>query len=65
MAENQDGQEKSQEPTARRLQQAREKGQVARSRELTTLAVTLVNSSRADPSRPTALPISAIPSGAS
>lgn len=41
MAENQDGQEKSQEPTARRLQQAREKGQVARSRELTTLAVTL------------------------
>jgi flagellar biosynthetic protein FlhB len=41
MAENEDGQEKSQEPTARRLQQAREKGQVARSRELTTLAVTL------------------------
>jgi len=41
MAENQDGQEKSQEPTARRLQQARQKGQVARSKELTTLAVTL------------------------
>lgn len=41
MAENQDGQEKSQEPTSRRLSQAREKGQVARSKELTTLAVTL------------------------
>jgi flagellar biosynthetic protein FlhB len=41
MAENQDGQEKSQDPTARRLQQAREKGQIARSRELNTLAVTL------------------------
>jgi flagellar biosynthetic protein FlhB len=45
MAENQDGQEKSQEPTARRLQKAREKGQVARSKELTTLAVTLAGAS--------------------
>jgi flagellar biosynthetic protein FlhB len=45
MAENEDGQEKSQEPTARRLQKAREKGQVARSRELTTLAVTLAGAS--------------------
>lgn len=42
MAENQDGQEKSQDPTARRLEQAREKGQVARSKELTTVAVTLI-----------------------
>lgn len=42
MAENQDGQEKSQEPTAKRLNDARKKGQVARSRELNTMAMTLV-----------------------
>lgn len=42
MAENQDGQEKSQEPTAKRLADARKKGQVPRSRELNTMAVTLV-----------------------
>ena len=42
MAENEDGQEKSQEPTAKRLQEARRKGQVPRSRELNTMAVTLV-----------------------
>lgn len=42
MAENDDGQEKSQEPTAKRQQDARRKGQVPRSRELNTLAVTLV-----------------------
>jgi flagellar biosynthetic protein FlhB len=42
MAENQDGQEKSQEPTAKRLDDARKKGQVARSRELNTMAMTLV-----------------------
>jgi flagellar biosynthetic protein FlhB len=41
MAENEDGQEKSQEPTAKRLQEARRKGQVPRSRELNTMAVTL------------------------
>jgi flagellar biosynthetic protein FlhB len=41
MAENQDGQEKSQEPTAKRLADARKKGQVPRSRELNTTAVTL------------------------
>ncbi len=41
MAENEDGQEKSQEPTARRRDQARKKGQVARSKELATFAVTL------------------------
>lgn len=36
MAESQDGQERSEEPTAKRLQEARTKGQVARSRELNT-----------------------------
>lgn len=36
MAENQDGQEKSEEPSSKRLSDAREKGQVARSRELNT-----------------------------
>jgi len=42
MAENQDGQEKSQEPTAKRLADARKKGQVPRSRELNTMALTMV-----------------------
>ena len=41
MAENHDGQEKSFEPTARRLDDARRRGQVPRSRELNTVAVTL------------------------
>lgn len=41
MAENQDGQEKSFEPTARRLDEAKRRGQVPRSRELNTVAVTL------------------------
>lgn len=41
MAENQDGQEKSHEPTSRRLSEARKKGQVPRSRELNTMAITL------------------------
>lgn len=41
MAEEQTGQERTEEPTARRLQQAREKGQVARSRELNTLLMLL------------------------
>ncbi|GGZ00683.1 MULTISPECIES: flagellar biosynthesis protein FlhB [Shewanella] len=41
MAENQDGQEKTEQATSRRLEQAREKGQVARSRELGTSAVLL------------------------
>lgn len=36
MAESADGQEKSEEPTSKKLNEAREKGQVARSRELTT-----------------------------
>ncbi len=42
MAENQDGQEKSQEPTAKRIADARKKGQVPRSRELNTMALTMV-----------------------
>lgn len=42
MAENQDGQEKSEEPSSKRLQDAREKGQVARSRELNTVVLTLI-----------------------
>lgn len=42
MAENEDGQEKSEQPTAKRLDDARKKGQIARSRELNTMAVTLI-----------------------
>ena len=41
MAEQNEGQEKTEEPTARRLEQAREQGQVPRSRELTTTALLL------------------------
>ncbi|MCP5305695.1 MAG: flagellar biosynthesis protein FlhB [Chromatiaceae bacterium] len=41
MAENQDGQEKSHAPTAKRRQEARRKGQVPRSRELNTTAITM------------------------
>lgn len=41
MAENQDGQEKSQEPTSKRMADARKKGQIPRSRELNTMAITL------------------------
>jgi len=42
MAENRDGQEKTEQPTAKRLDDARRKGQVARSRELNTVAITLI-----------------------
>ncbi len=42
MAENQDGQEKSEQPTAKRLNDAKRKGQVARSKELNTMAITLI-----------------------
>jgi flagellar biosynthetic protein FlhB len=41
MAESQDGQEKSFEPSTRRLDEAKRRGQVPRSRELNTVAVTL------------------------
>jgi len=42
MAENEDGQEKTEQPTPKRLEEARKKGQVPRSKELNTMAVTLV-----------------------
>jgi len=42
MAENQDGQEKTEEATAKRKEEARSKGQVPRSRELTTMAMLLM-----------------------
>jgi flagellar biosynthetic protein FlhB len=43
MAEEQQGQERSEQPTAKRLTEARKKGQVARSRELNTLLVMLAS----------------------
>ena len=43
MAEEQSGQERTEEPTERRLQEARRKGQVPRSRELNTFMVTLAS----------------------
>ena len=41
MAESESGAEKSEEPTSKRLEESRKKGQIARSKELNTLAVTL------------------------
>jgi len=41
MAENEDGLEKSEEPTPKKIEDARKKGQVARSKELNTMVVTL------------------------
>lgn len=41
MAENADGSEKTEEPSEKKLREAREKGQIPRSRELTTLLMTL------------------------
>ncbi|QEP43179.1 flagellar biosynthesis protein FlhB [Ectothiorhodospiraceae bacterium BW-2] len=42
MAENEDGQEKSEEPSGKRIEQAREKGQVAQSKELGTFLLLIV-----------------------
>ncbi|MCF6281602.1 MAG: flagellar biosynthesis protein FlhB [Candidatus Polarisedimenticolaceae bacterium] len=42
MAENETGQDKTEEPTTKRLDESRKKGQIARSRELNTMAITLV-----------------------
>jgi len=42
MAENEDGQEKSQEATGKRVDDARKKGQIPRSREMNTMAITLI-----------------------
>lgn len=41
MAESESGADKSEQPTAKRLSESRKKGQIARSKELGTLAVTL------------------------
>lgn len=41
MAESESGADKSEEPTGKRLRESREKGQIARSRELSTVAVTV------------------------
>lgn len=41
MAESESGQDRSEEPTQKRIDEARRKGQIARSKELNTLAVTL------------------------
>ena len=41
MAENADGSEKSEEPTQKKLQDSRKEGQIPRSKELTTLLMTL------------------------
>ena len=41
MAENETGQERTEQPTPKRLQEARKKGQVPRSRELNTLITLL------------------------
>jgi len=42
MADNEDGQEKTEEPTSKRLQDAKRKGQIARSKELNTMVITLI-----------------------
>jgi flagellar biosynthetic protein FlhB len=44
MAENEDGQEKTEEATPKRREEARGKGQVPRSRELTTMAMLVIAS---------------------
>ena len=41
MAESESGADKSEQPTSKRLEEARKKGQIARSKELNTLVVTL------------------------
>jgi len=43
MAENEDGQEKTEEPTQKRLDDAREKGDIPRSKELATMALLLAS----------------------
>mgnify|MGYP003634630100 CR=1 FL=1 len=43
MSESESGQEKTEDPTAKRLKESRDKGQVARSKELNTLAVVMVS----------------------
>jgi len=43
MAENKDGQDKSEQPTGKKISDAREKGQVTRSRELSTLVMMILS----------------------
>ncbi len=43
MAENEDGQEKTEQATPKKQEEARNKGQVPRSRELTTMAMLVVS----------------------
>ena len=45
MAESSDGQEKTELPTEKRIRESREKGQVARSRELGTFAILIASGS--------------------
>ncbi|WP_223544332.1 flagellar biosynthesis protein FlhB [Pseudomonas sp. A-B-19] len=45
MAESESGQDKTEDPTEKRKQDSREKGEVARSKELNTLAIMLVGAS--------------------
>lgn len=45
MAENENGQEKTEQPTGKRIRESREKGQVARSKELNTVVELVVASS--------------------
>nr|HPO63907.1 EscU/YscU/HrcU family type III secretion system export apparatus switch protein [Candidatus Kapabacteria bacterium] len=45
MAENKDGQEKTESATAKRLNEARNRGQVSKSMDVTTAAVLLVGGS--------------------
>ena len=42
MAESESGADKSEEPTSKRLEESRKKGQTVRSRELNTVVVTMV-----------------------
>ena len=43
MAENENGQERSEQATGKRIQESRDKGEVARSKELTTVILMLVS----------------------
>src|SRR5690349_16431142 len=45
MAESESGQDKTEDPTEKRKQDSREKGEIARSKELNTLAIMLVGAS--------------------
>ncbi|MBI6704021.1 EscU/YscU/HrcU family type III secretion system export apparatus switch protein, partial [Pseudomonas viridiflava] len=44
MAENENGQDKTEEPTEKKVRDSRADGQIARSKELTTLVVMLMGS---------------------